>query len=63
MTEAIYLNNVTDEKKNKNSRAFFYIGMALMVFAIFARNIFDISVQVMSILAIGVLVASFSDRN
>ena len=47
----------------KHSRLPFYLGMALMIFAIFARNILDLPIPVIAILAIGALVAVISDRD
>jgi len=44
-------------------RALFYFGMALMIASIFARNILDISIPVIVVLAIGALTALIATRD
>ena len=59
--------NVNLKQRNicmeKQSRGLFYLGMAAMMAAIFARNILELPIPVVAILAIGALVAAVSTRD
>lgn len=59
--------NVNLKQRNicmeKHSRGLFYLGMAAMMAAIFARNILELPIPVVAILAIGALVAAVSTRD
>lgn len=58
--------NIRAEQRNNianwHSRGLFYFGMALMIASIFARNILDISIPIIVVLAIGALTALVSTR-
>lgn len=58
--------NIRAEQRNNianwHSRGLFYCGMALMIASIFARNILDISIPVIVVLAIGALTALIATR-